>query len=68
MAVNTGKNSAPVAAGPQAAQIRPGVVVEPHRSQDGNTDNPLLFNAELESLGDKLEKEERGSGGERRPV
>ena len=68
MAVNTGKNSTPVAAGPQAAQIRPGVVVEPHRSQDGNTDNPLLFNAELESLGDKLEKEERGSRGERRPV
>lgn len=53
---------------PRRAQIRPGIVVEPHRSQDGNTDNPLLFNTELESLGDKLEKKERGSGGERRPV
>lgn len=68
MVVNTGKNSAPVAACPRGAQIRPGIVVEPQGSQDGTTDNPLLFNPEVESLGDKLEKEEGGSRGERRTL
>jgi hypothetical protein len=36
------------------------LLTEPLRPQDGNTDNPLLFNWELESSGDKLEKGEGG--------